>query len=82
MKNKVESYLVRIYRRGSLTTGIAGTVEIIGREKTEAFRSDAELLEIMKIRPLSDRLPDKFKQPGKAMKPRRINPEQNNRRKK
>jgi hypothetical protein len=37
MKNEVESYLVRIYRRGTLKTGIAGTVEIIAKEKTKAF---------------------------------------------
>jgi hypothetical protein len=81
MKNKVESYLVRIYRRGTLKTGVAGTVEIITKEKTKAFRSAVELLEIMRICPLSDRLPDKLKRPGKTMKPGRINPEQNKRRK-
>lgn len=82
MKNKVESYLVRIYRRGSVATGIAGTVEIIGREETEAFRSTAGLLEIMKIRHLHGRPSDKFKQQGKTMKSWNINPEQIKRRKK
>jgi hypothetical protein len=82
MKNEVESYLVRIYRRGTLKTGIAGTVEIIAKEKTKAFRSAVELLEIMKICSLSDRLPDKFRRQGKALKPGRINPEHNKGRKK
>ena len=82
MKHKLESYLVRIYRRESLTTGIAGTVEIIGKEKTMAFRSSAEMLEIMKIRPLSDEVSDNIKRPGKTVKSRRINQKQTNRRKK
>ena len=41
IKNGIESYLVRIYRRGAAGGGIAGTVEIIAKERTEAFRSAA-----------------------------------------
>ena len=81
-KYKVESYLVSIYRRGTGRTGIAGTVEIIGKEKTEAFRSEPELLEIMKIRSLSDKPSDKNKRRVKTKKAQHINQELSNRRKK
>lgn len=70
IKNGIESYLVRIYRRGAAGGGIAGTVEIIAKERTEAFRSASELLEIMKIYSLSGGSPDKRSRPGEKLKSR------------
>jgi len=76
IKNRIESYLVRIYRRGTAGEGIAGTVEIIAKERTEAFRSSAELLEIMMIHSLYGVSPDKHRRPGEKLKSRNINPKQ------
>jgi len=82
IKNRIESYLVRIYRRGTAGGGIAGTVEIIAKERTEAFRNVSELLEIMQIHSSSGGSPDKHKRPGEILKSRNINPKKHKRRKK
>lgn len=50
MASSPESYLVRIYRRDEQAPRrIAGLVEIIERERTEAFKNADELMNILGI---------------------------------
>lgn len=49
----LESYIVRIYRRE--TDGIAGVVEEARSRRTQAFRSLAELAELLRYPPRTPR---------------------------
>jgi hypothetical protein len=45
----MENYIVRIYRRDEEQNAIAGIVEIVGTQKEKPFKSQVELLAILKM---------------------------------
>lgn len=51
----MEDYIVRIYRRKDENGGLFGVVEVVGVEGKKAFRSMAELVQLLRGAPLEER---------------------------